>query len=58
MKVRREVWFIFKEDKYLTVNDTWSHDKADARIMSEEASDTCGDFDGGCGSMVIEEEIW
>ena len=53
----KEVFFIFKDEYFLTKDETWSKDFNNAWIMSEgKASDTCClyDEDAGCGSMPIE----
>ena len=60
MKV--EKFFIFIVDindtcHYLTDDGmTFSESKDDAMLMTEaEASDGCGEYGGGCGSIVVEE---
>jgi hypothetical protein len=54
-----QVFFIFKHDEYLTKDKTWSQNRNDTELMSEqEASDTCQDYDksAGCGSMIVKEQ--
>ena len=56
MSKTQEVFFIFKDEYYLTKDETWSEDFNNAWIMSEaQASDTCRDYDdnAGCGSATI-----
>jgi hypothetical protein len=54
---RFEVFFVFKGNKYLTRNYTWSTNIADVCLMSEkEANDLLITIDGGCGSMIVTKE--
>lgn len=59
--IKHEAHLIFCVDNgvtlYLTKEKTWSPDVAEAELMSEgEASNTCGEFDGGCGSITLWSE--
>ena len=56
MNKPRDVFFIFKDEYFLTKDETWSKNFNDAWIMSEgKASDTCCLYDdnAGCGSMPL-----